>query len=258
MIQLLFVAALAFLPAQEPSVQPDPAQVEEAVDELKEVFKKGESEERIAAIQKYTELVAKEVVEGIAKGLKDKDPEVQAAAIEALRYMPHAASLKALHKTLEKDKKIKKDARLLEGLIIAIGQHGDPSSIDVLVDGALATTAKDLVIARIFSIAHIRDQKSLEALMDLIQRTSRGGKKGRGKMPQEKHYVIALEVLTGEELGKDLEVWTKWWRKSKKTFKVSSEQPKLAPKTEQAWSNYWSKNRVRHNKKRPPSGGGRD
>lgn len=245
MLNLIFAAALTLLPqaapprSDEPAV-PSPAEVKIAVEELKAAFKKGGAEERVAAIKEHSKVIDGKVVDGIAKGLKDKEVTVKLAAIEALRWMPHPGSLKSLHKSLEKDKKIRKDARLYAALVKAIGQHGSPDSIDPLMDGALAASPAPVSIARIYSLGHIRDIRSVEALMKILQSTGGAGKQGQGKQPFMDKFAVSLEVLTGEKFGAKEEVWLKWWRKSKKTFEVNPKPGKLTPQSQKIWTKYWS------------------
>jgi len=247
MLNLLLTAGLLLAPhqeAQEGPETPDPAVVAAAVAELEQAFEDGKAPERVAAIEKHAEINDAEVVRWIEKGFKDKDPAVKSASIEAFRWLPNAKALKALHTALQKDKTIKKDEALYGELVKAIGQHGDVASIDILLDGATASTPKSVTIARIYSLGHIRDKRSVEELIDLLKKTGGGrGKKGVGRAnhPLIKQFHTSLHVLTGENFGPDENAWTKWWKDHGKKFEVAEKATGLDPKIERAWKKYWSK-----------------
>ena len=75
-----------------------------------------------------------EVIEWIAKGLKDEDPEVRAATIESLRFMEHPDANDVLVTTLRRDKKLRKNPELYEALIKAVCQHADPKAFSLIAD----------------------------------------------------------------------------------------------------------------------------
>jgi len=241
MLNLILTAALVVSgPLQEPAEDaPDPQLIEEAVKELKQAFTKGKTPERLEALKDYGAVNDAKVIDWIAKGLKARDTAVQSASIECLRWLEHPDALDCLHTSLAKDKKLKKDDALYEQLIKAVGQHHNPKSIDFLLDGALAQAAKKVQVARIYSLGNIRDKESVEALMDVMQRTASGGKKGRGKQPLMTEIDISLQMLTGEEFGRDEAAWLKWWRASKKEFEVSPKVGQVRPKVRKVWGKYW-------------------
>lgn len=247
MMNLLLAAGLLLAPyqdEQEGPQPPDPAMVAAAVTELEEAFKDGKAPERIAAIQKHAEVNDAEVVKWIQKGFKDKDTGVKSAAIEAFRWLPNEKALKALHTALQKDKAIKKDDALYAEVVKAIGQHGDSASIDVLLDGATAAAPKGATVARIYSLGHIRDKRSVEELIGLLKKTGGvRGKKGLGRAnhPLMKQFHTSLHVLTGENFGPDEKAWTDWWKDYGKKFEVAVKATGLDPKIERAWKKYWSK-----------------
>lgn len=218
---------------------PDPEVVEKALADLEHAFKKGKSAERKEAIKAHADVNDPAVIKWIEKGLKDKDPLVQAEAVEAFRWLPNPAALKALHTSLAKDKSIKKVEALHEAVVKAIGQHCSPTSVDVLMDNALADAPKSVTIARIYSLGKIRDTKSLEALMDLMQKTGKASKRGGARQPLMKQIAVSLEVLTGKGFKEDENAWVKWWRDNKRTYKVSEKPGILAPKVLHQWETYW-------------------
>jgi len=260
MLNLVLAAGLLLAPLQDPPEgppPPDPELVEAALVDLEQAFKKGKAPERVAAIEKHAEVNDAEVVRWIGKGLEDKDDGVKAAAVEAFRWLPNEKALAALHDALLKDKELKKNDALYAALVKAIGQHGDPSSIDVLLDGATAAAPKEATIARIYSLGHIRDKRSVEELLDLMRKTGRlrgknGG--GGGQQPLSKQFAVALHVLTGESFGEDEKAWMDWWKEHGKKFEVAEEAQGLDPKIKAHFDKYWSKQPAR-GAERPKRGG---
>lgn len=247
MLQLLLLASLwiGAPVAEDPEGPPPPAPelVEAAEEALEAAFDDGKAPERIAAIEEHGGVHAPEVLRWLEKGLKDKELTVKAAAVEALRWFPDEKALKALHRVALKDKALRDDGALFAATLKAIGQHGDPASIEVLLDGALASNPKEVGVARIYALGHIRDAASVEELFSLMQKTGRTrGPKGRGGavQPLMKEFAISLHVLTGEEFGESEKKWTAWWKEHGKRFEVSEEAVGLDPKVRRFWERYWA------------------
>jgi len=260
MIHLLFACAL-LLPApvqdekktDEADVL-DPKVVAAAVEDLEQAFKKGEAADRIAAIERQSKVVDGGVVDWIAKGLKDKDEKVKAAAIEALRWMRHPHSLDALHTAYKKQKDLAKNAELYAALIRAFAQHGDVRSIDLLRDNPLNKVDVRVARARIYGLGMIRSADSVEALMGLMHVA------GRWKIQSVmKDFRVSLMVLTGADQGLSQDAWTSWWNNNKKTFEVPREQPELPRQVQNGWNRYWGLEVERERpEKRRERGGGDD
>ncbi len=234
-MQALLITLALLSPVQDPEVKPPaPETVERAVKELSDAFSKTDPEAKSQAIIANSEVLDPKVIEWIAKGAKDKDSEVQAAAINALRYMDHPEANDALVTMLRRDKKLKKDPALYEALIIAICQHADPKSFKLIADFKLNDETRETIKARILGIARYRTPEAVEELFDVMKRFG----KGRVK-PYMDDLSTALMVLTGADYGKSQAAWTGWWNANKRDIKVSKELPKLPRKTLSAWSRYW-------------------
>jgi len=231
---LLSLALLS--PAQDPEVKPPaPERVERALKELTEAFsKKSDSEAKMQAIILSSEVLHPDVIEWIAKGLKDADPEVQSATIESLRFMKHPDANDVLVTTLRRDKKLRKSPELYEALIKAVCQHADPKSFSLIANFKLNDETRDTLRARIYGIARFRTPEAVEELFDVMKR----GGKGRVQ-PRMGELSTALMVLTGVDQGKSQTAWTRWWNDNKRGLKVSPELPKLPEKTLAYWSRYW-------------------
>jgi len=234
---LATLAALALLLPQD--TPPSEAEVTAAVERLETAFEKGKSPERISAIRESASVLDPGVVDWIDRGLRDRDPEVQAAAIEALRFMDFPAALDALHACYKRDRKLVKHEELGGALLKAIGQHGSPSSIPILSDDPFSTQNHKAIQARILGLGNIRDEQSVEELMGLMKKVGR-----QKAQPYMGEFRLALMHLTGVDQGKSLDLWIKWWNGAKKDLELPA-QPPLLPKQEQMrWDYYWGIERI--------------
>jgi len=220
---------------------PDPEVVEKALAALEEAFKKGKTSERRAAIEAHGEVADPRVLPFLEKGLKDKDNSLKAAALVALRWQELPGALDLLHRALAKDKALVKDDFLHESLIKAIGQHESPSSVEPLMDNALADHPKEVTVARIYALGRIRHVDALEGLMDLMQKTGKATRRKGSSQPLIKQFAVSLSVLTGEAFGDDEEAWTKWWRANRKGYEVSPELPRLSKNVDRIWRKTWAR-----------------
>ena len=233
----LLVCAGPFLSnAAQDQAKPDPKRVEAAVDEITTALKEAKSsDERIAAIRKNQDVVDAKVVAAIERGFKDKDPGVQAAAVDALGRMPHPEALEALHKLYKSDKeRLKDDEKLLPLVFKAIGRHGSEKSIDILSDDLFSQRTFPAIQARVLALGNIRSKKSLEALIDMMNKA--GPRQVNDYMNLFRQSLLRL---SGEDQGPDSAMWQKWWRDNKDKFEVSKEVPKLPEIAETAWNEYW-------------------
>lgn len=271
MIPLVLALTLALAPPQggaKPADGPKPPPkveapkvdaeaVKVAVGELKAAFAKGKSEERIAAIARAAELAAPEVVAGIAKGLKDEDPKVLGAAIDALRYLPHPDALAALLTTLERDKKLAKDAELSVRLVRAIGQHANAAAAEKLA--ALGLDGEGGVVdARLLAIANVRSVRSVELLIELSRSASE-----EKVAPRTGTLQLALARLTGNDLGPTRQRWNEWWSAEKKRCEVKPEPPRMTKEMQMRWDSFWGirtepgRNKARGERGDDPEGKGK-
>ncbi|MBJ01520.1 MAG: hypothetical protein CMK00_01475 [Planctomycetes bacterium] len=230
----LCALALAEDPAVPKPAEPDPARVEAAVEQLEKAFKKGDAIDKSLAIEENAEVFDEEVATLIAKGLKDKEQGVQLAAIEALRFFQHEEALDALHGTAKRDKKMRKQPELFAALIKAIGQHGNPDSIEILGDDLWSPADHSVIQARILSLGNIRSKESVEELMSMMRKAG-----WRKVQPFMENFRIALASLTGEDQGKSQPKWTGWWNDAKKTLEVREEAHSLPTGMQRKWDRFW-------------------
>jgi hypothetical protein len=234
----LIVYAAPLFPgaAQNETPKPDAKRVEAAVEEINAAFKDGKSsDDRIAAIRKNMEVADARVVAAIEKSFKDKDVVVQAAGMDALGRMPNPEALEGLHRLFKAEKqRLKDDDKLLPLLLKSIGRHGSEKSIDILSDDPFLQRTFPALQARVYSLGNIRSKKSVEALMDMMNKA--GTRQVNDYMNLFRQSLVRL---TGADQGPDSALWTKWWQDNKSKFEVSKEVPKVPEIAEKAWNEYW-------------------
>ncbi len=233
MLTLLAIATLTLAPPQDPA-PPTEKQIELAVDELETALRGKDEAKKLAAIDAHKDVDAKAVAKVLGRAVKDKSVEVRKSAIEALRWMEHPESLGQLHSMLKSKRSPARGEETLALLIKAIGQHADPSSIDLLSNKVFEGATRDVVRARILGLGNIRSKESVQALMQLMNVARR-----EHVQAYMTHFRLALMVLTETDQGTSQNLWTKWWNKNKKSFKVAEKAPKLPPEEDRYWKTYW-------------------
>lgn len=226
---------------KKPMAPPSKAEVEAMVTQLRAAWKAKDAGLKVTAITAAKDVVHPKVIKEVARGLKDKEAAVRSAAIDALRWTAHPDSLKALTAVWKKDKDLRKDVELAAPFLKAIGQHGALSSLKLLTDKPLENTAQKALQARILSIGNIRSVKAIEALIDMMAKGGNAGRRGgRARGGRNRNdYRVALTVLTGVDLGADMDSWKKWWDKNQKGYKVKPKMPALPRDVERNWNLFW-------------------
>lgn len=231
------VCALALVPFTLPDDPPDPAVVEATLEKLEAAYSSKEVPEIVAAFEAARPVLDKQVIREVARGMKHKAPEVQAAAIETLRWMKHPAALDALHNAYERNKPLMKDDELSTRVLKAIGQHAAPSSLEVLEDNPFGTTYHKAVQARIYSLGRIRTDDALEATFKMMNKAGAGRRGNNNRYVNE--FRVSLTVLTGVDRGPRREDWVAWWNDNKRTFEVAPDLPNIPKEIRRKWFRYW-------------------
>jgi hypothetical protein len=249
MLELLFALSLTLSPSAP--VQ-SAEELETARTALTTAFKQGEAEDRVAAIGSYGRVADPVVVDWVSKGLGDKTPAVRDAALDALRWSTYPTALEELESFYKREKKLRKDPEFGPQLVRAIAQHGNAKSIGLLAKDALSDREPKLSNARILGLGHIRDPKSVEALMGLMK------KAGRNRtQPYMDDFRMSLMVLTGTDNGKSQEAWIAWWNDNKKGLVVTPVAPELPKKMQYKWNRYWGiESKADRGRRREDRGGG--
>ncbi|MFT5291190.1 MAG: HEAT repeat protein [Planctomycetota bacterium] len=218
---------------------PSEEDIAKAVANLKAAIKGREEEAIVNACAAGALVPHDDVVQQLVKvlELRRKDEEakpLRQAALEALGEIGLPSSLKALHKAFRKSKDLRKDPELSVLLLRSIANHEDPSSIEVFGEGLDSTPSKEALRARILGLARIRTKESIDALVNLMNRSTKNR-----RVLQMEDFRLAFAVLTGIDRGKDATAWMRWWNDAKKTFEVSPEMGELPKALMQRWRSFW-------------------
>ncbi len=230
---LAFATLLPLQPAQDKPV--DPARVEAAVAALEAAYKGGDAAAQVSAIRASVDVVDKRVITLVAKGLKEKDPSVGLAAMDALGRMRHPESASALASCYQREKKeLEKNEDRLVALLKAVGRQGDPAGIEVLIDNPFGAKGYPVIQARFFGLANIRSAKAVDAIFGLL------AKVGPNNLDR---YIadirLSLVQLTGEDRGDDSRQWQDWWNEHKKDYTVTAEPKPLPDDMRARWNAFW-------------------
>jgi hypothetical protein len=232
------IALIAFLPlifaAPQSAPIADPARVKAAVTELEKAWKSNDAGERVRAIQAQATVADAEVVKWIAKGLKDKQIDVQKASIDALRWINHPEALTALQNAAKDAKLYKEQPMVFAALLKGVGQYSNKSSIAILKDDVWAVQEQHVVQARILGLGRIRTHESAEALIDLMKVA--GTRKIDGVMPD---FRLALVAITGADMGVSQIAWQQWWSDNKSKLKIAPAMGELPKELSFKWKVYW-------------------
>ena len=209
---------------------------EEAVELLETALKTRELDLIYAAIEETGRVDDKKLVKLLGKAVKHKDSMVRMDALEALRFNKNPEALKELLK-LKKYKPIVEDEVAAEAYYLSLGQKGDVKALAVLTDKLHVTNRGDKSNrARILAIGHIRDKKSVEALLGMLTSGA-----GRRRHPNIKEIHLSLTVLTGAEVKSNSDDGLAWWNENKKTYKITKEEQEATTKKGRAtWRTIWA------------------
>jgi hypothetical protein len=243
MLTLLLTAVLlAPVPVEDDDDEkirpPDPAVVEAMVDRIQAAYAEKDTNEILSAFTAARAVLHKDVAKEVAKGIKKKDKNVQKGAIECLRWMKHPEALKALHDTCKRNKTLMKDDDLAATVLKAIGQHGDPGSIDLLCDNIPPPGKNRILQACVLGLGRIRTDASLEAAIGLMRKTGPRGRRASSNV-HIGDMRTTLVVLTGVDNGPRMDAWIEWWNDNKKTFEVSAKMPEVPKDVLRRWQKYW-------------------
>lgn len=199
--------------------EPTPA---EAAQAIAEALQDKDAALAEGVLRKYGRIADPLVVKEIGAGLKHAEVPVRLAAVEALRFNPHADATELLLKQ-KSNKKLLEDAVTGEAFALALGQKRDKRAIPLLKDGLTATgsTNNKVMSAKLFALGRIRDKESCEVLMDFLNSAALKTELFMGEVR------TSMTVLTGVDVGKSRKDWLDWWRDHKAKFKIVAEEPPL-------------------------------
>jgi hypothetical protein len=235
MLLTLLLALVPFVQDPPKPAPPDPEKVKAAVAQLTEAFAKPDAGPRLRAIEAAAPLADAAVVKGIARGLADKEAAVQEAAIEALRFNEHKQALDELHGRA-KQKAAKENLVTYAKLLRAVGQHGSPSSLELLGENPWSALDAQVIEAKIMGLSRIRTKAAVKTLTDMMEM---GGPNRIQPFMQD--FRVALWSLTGADQGASRELWLKWYRDHKDKLEVSAAPTAEPRELAQRWKRYWAK-----------------
>lgn len=243
LLTLALLAPQAGEKAKPAGKAPSAEEVARAESALESAFRSGDVRGIEAALEASQAVPHPSVVKRIERGLADERREVRLAVLQALRWIDQTEAVQALHRAA-KQRELMKDPELAGAILRGIGQHADPSSIEVLARDPFEPNDHACRRARIFGLARIRTVAALEALLGLLAITNNGPLAERRIQAQMDDMRIGLVVLTGVDQGLSPELWEAWWRKNKKGFVPPEEFPTLAKEMRQQWDGFWGLPRI--------------
>jgi hypothetical protein len=185
----------------------------------------------VEAIEAYGHMTDPAVIRAIAKTLRHRDVDMQAAGVAALRFNKSDSALAELLK-VRKHKGLIEDAVVGPEYYLALGQQGNLKAFSTLATNLNPSRRKDNRIrSRVLALGRMRSRTSLETLIKYV---SRGGK-------YRNEVRMSLAALTGLDLGKDAREWAGWWKLKGVSYQVSAVEKNLPPRLAKGWERVWRK-----------------
>ncbi|MBK7643156.1 MAG: HEAT repeat domain-containing protein [Planctomycetes bacterium] len=234
MFRTLSLLLCLFARADDVRPPPDPARVKTAVAELEKAAKSDSAPERARVLLAQGNVPDPAVVKLVARALRDKEPDVQRAAIEALRFVAHPDALKELQSAAREEKPLRKLPELHAALLRAIGQYGDPSSVRILGEDAWSDDEAPVIQARILGLGRIRTREAVDKLIDLMKSASAA--RLAASMPD---FRLALVSESGVDRGNSPEGWQSWWNEHRSELKFDARPTELPTDLARKWKTYW-------------------
>jgi len=216
------------------------AEVKAAVKALSEGLAAKEPAARLVALRAAAEVVHDDVVKAITAGLKDKVTTVRDGTLDLLGRIELPSALSALHEHARKQRRTLSDEPEHYALVLkCAARHGDPSTIELLLDKAFDSDHDELERTRVLGLANIRDKRAVEALFDLLTKADR-----RRVVPRMGELQLAFNVLLGVDVGKNQDRWQAWWNDNKKTYELTPKFPVLPAESLATWERFWGLERT--------------
>lgn len=219
-----------------------------AVESVRTALEGKDREATRRALEAAADVPHRDVVHAVTAALESDDPEVAVAALQSLRFLDHPEALEALHEAAE-ERVRRTTPEIAVPLFRAIGQHGDPSSIEVLARNVNEVPQHQIVQARILALGHIRSEAAVAKLVELRVLTGPGGR-NRVLEGWKDDFRLSLLALTGVDNGVEADLWERWWRANRKTFRVPETFPPLPDDMARRWKRYWGEGEERVRRKR--------
>lgn len=225
-------------PPRDAAAEAEAARRAQCASALDKAFTSGDAADRQLAIENAAPVLDAALVGKVAKGLGDKTPAVQRAAIEALRFARLPEAVRALREAVRLEPALRKDPEMHAALLRAIAQNGAPEAIATLTDEMWADTDPRVLQARFFGLGRVRTRAALEALIAILRTTSASKLE-----PHMEHVRTSLMVLTGVDQGTSIDAWLRWWNESGARVTLTEKPAPLPQRLQSAWEAYWGESR---------------
>jgi hypothetical protein len=208
--------------APKPEEKPAPQTPEEKAKELAafvQSLKAESSDARLAAVKAAKTRQEEALLAPLTRLLKDDDPTIRLAAVEALGARVDAAQKRKAGDALALRMKAlvdKTEPDELLAVLAALHDLAQPSTMKALLDDITVHTDGAIVRARLHAVANI---PTLDAIDALIEFASKGRNKGSGG--QRELALDALHYATDIKLP-NLDQWHIWWAANRRTFDVDA------------------------------------
>jgi len=189
-----------------------------------------EDDVRIEGLREAAENQESSLVSPVTRLLKDKNPAVRTAAIEALALRQVAAdrrrAAQALALRLKPLERNEEDADELSKVVQALHDLAQEVSIKPLLDMDY-DEERAMVKERLMAVANV---PSMEAVDRILQAASRGR---RGHQNRRATAVAALRYATQADVSGGIDEWRQWWNDNKASFDpVKAAEKRAAARTE--------------------------
>jgi HEAT repeat protein len=174
-----------------------------------------DSNEVIAAARTAATIQDAKVLSPLIHLLRDKNPAVRTAAIEALALRTEAKQKKgaaqALAARLGPLSTKEEDRAELLAVIKAMHDLAQPATIKALLD-IKSGTDREVARARAMAVGNVPSKEAIERLIQF------GYKDRRGTDATRRVATEALAYATQERVKGGVEQWRQWWSENEKTF----------------------------------------
>jgi len=211
---LLLLSGLA-LAGEEPA----PAEADEAAqaEEIVKGLQEKDGDALMDALRAAGTNQDRRLTVPLTRLLKDKNPAVRLAAIEALGLRKHVDEKKkaarALAARIQPLAKKEEDKAELLAVVSALHDLAEPVALDALLDDLPPDADREATEARLHAAGNIPDNKVIEELIRIASAGRRGGANWRRQAA-----LRALRYATQENVGGDVDEWRRWWSDHKATW----------------------------------------
>lgn len=235
---LTLALALSFNPVQDEDETPPPSPelIESTVEAIETALEEKDLEAATAAVRAAQAVPDEDVTEILAEVAQKDEAELALAALDVLGRIGHESAVDEFKKIHRKGKKrLGKDEDWALELYRSMGRTGSTDLLEVIGKDSLDKSNLRLDKARILAIGKIRDPKSVETLMSLMNKV-----RVRDRQPFMDHFRASMAALTGDDAGGSLPLWQAWWNDNKRKLELPEQEPEIeVKKLRVVWEGFW-------------------